>query len=251
LEIWQVLALLAAAVCIGWINNLAGAAGAIGLVVLQTLFDLDIKAANVSLRLSALTIGVAGMVGFLSRGQQIPARMWVLGLLTVPGALLGSYLALSLPSWVYRACLALVLVSVLIQQLRRSSLVGDITRRTPPTWLLVLLFSFVGLHMGFIQVGFGLVCILALSAIYSRNLVEINAAKMALVVVSAATSATSMAFSDEFKWQPAIVLGIGAGAGSFLASRWSVRKGHGAVRVVVIGICGSVLAWLGWQALAD
>jgi uncharacterized membrane protein YfcA len=92
---------------------------------------------------------------------------------------------------------------------------------------------------------------LALSAIYSRNLVEINTAKMALVVVSATTSATTMAFSDEFQWRPAIVLGIGAGAGSFLASRWSVRKGHGAVRVVVIGICGSVLAWLGWQALVE
>ena len=111
MEPWQqVLALLVAAVCIGWINNLAGAAGAIGLVALQELLDLDITQANVTLRLSALTIGIAGMVGFWSRGQHIPGRMWMLGLLTVPGALLGSYLALSLPGWVYRSCLALVLL---------------------------------------------------------------------------------------------------------------------------------------------
>lgn len=249
MEFWQVLALLAAAVCIGWINNLAGAAGAIGLVLLQLILDLDIKEANVTLRLSALAIGLAGMVGFLSKGQRIPARMWVLGLLTVPGALLGSYLALSLPGWVYSTCLAAVLVTVLAQQLRRSLPPKSALGENPPTWLLIIIFTLVGLHMGFIQVGFGLVCILALGAIHSRNLVEINSAKMALVIVSAATSTTSMAFSDQFKWSPAIALGIGAGIGSFLASRWSVHRGHGAVRVVVIGICGSVLAWLGWQAL--
>ncbi len=242
--------LLAVAVCIGWINNIAGAAGAIGLVALQSLLDLGIKEANVTLRLSALAIGLAGMAGFLSRGQRIPGRMWVLGLFTIPGALLGSYLALKLPGWAYCTCLAAVLLAVLVQQLVRGASAETGTRAKPPEWLLVLVFSLVGLHMGFLQVGFGLVCILALGAIHSRNLVEINSAKMALVVVSAATSTTSMAFSDEFKWGPAIILGLGAGIGSFLASRWSVRKGHGAVRIVVIGICGSVLAWLGWQALA-
>lgn len=251
MEIWQVLVLLVAAVCIGWINNLAGAAGAIGLVVLQWLFHLDIKEANVTLRLSALAIGLAGMVGFLSKGHRIPPRMWVLGLFTVPGALLGSYLALSLPGWVYSTCLAAVLLTVLVQQLPRFPPHESALEKHPPMWLLILIFTLVGLHMGFIQVGFGLVCILALGAIHSRNLVEINSAKMALVITSAATSTTSMAFSDQFKWGPAIVLGIGAGIGSFLASRWSVRRGHGAVRVVVIGICGSVLLWLGWQALVD
>ncbi len=251
MEPWQVLVLLVAAVCIGWINNLAGAAGAIGLVALQELLDLDITQANVTLRLSALTIGIAGMVGFWSRGQHIPGRMWMLGLLTVPGALLGSYLALSLPGWVYRSCLALVLMLVLVQQLRRPNPVADGPLQSLPTWLLVLVFTLVGLHMGFIQVGFGLVCILALSHIHSRDLVEVNSAKMALVVISAATSTTTMAFSDEFQWWPAIVLGLGAGLGRFLASRWSVRRGHGAVRVVVLGICGSVLAWLAWHALVD
>ena len=251
MELWQILALLTAAVCIGWINNLAGAAGAIGLVLLQVILDLDIKEANVTLRLSALAIGLAGMVGFLSQGQRIPPRIWVLGLLTVPGALLGSYLALSLPGWIYRSCLAAVLLAVLVQQLRRSPSHKSALKKSHPTWLLILVFTLVGLHMGFIQVGFGLICILALGQVHSRDLVEINSAKMALVIASAATSTTSLAFSDQFKWSPAIVLGVGAGIGSFLASRWSVRRGHGAVRVVVIGICGSVLAWLGWQALVD
>jgi uncharacterized membrane protein YfcA len=250
LEVWQVLVLLAAAVCIGWINNLAGAAGAVGLVLLQWLFGLDIKEANVSLRLSALAIGVGGMAGFLSHGQRFPARMWVMGLLTVPGALLGSYLALNLPGWVYSTCLATVLLAVLIQQLRGLPPKETPSGESPPKWLLALVFTLVGLHMGFVQVGFGLVCILTLGAIHSRNLVEINSAKMALVIVSAATSTTSMAFSEQFKWGPAIVLGIGAGIGSFLASRWSVRKGHAAVRVMVIVLCGSVLAWLAWRALA-
>jgi hypothetical protein len=43
------------------------------------------------------------------------------------------------------------------------------------------------------------------------------------------------------------VLALGAGLGSFVASRWSVDKGHGAVRVVVLLICVAVLVRLGFQ----
>jgi uncharacterized membrane protein YfcA len=84
----------------GAINNMAGAAGAIGLIALEMAGGLGTVTANASLRLGALAIGIAGLVGFKSRGQAIPPRAWIYGLLAIPGAIAGAWLAVTLPVWV-------------------------------------------------------------------------------------------------------------------------------------------------------
>ena len=96
--------------------------------------------------------------------------------------------------------------------------------------------------MGFVQVGVGLVTIAALHRVLSRDLVEVNTAKTAIVAVTALASTASFAASGHVAWQPALWLAVGAGFGSFAASRWSVRKGHGAIRIVVLGVCFLVFA---------
>ena len=64
------------------------------------------------------------------------------------------------------------------------------------------------------------------------------------------TSTTSLAFTGEVVWGPAVALAVGCGLGSFLASRWSVRRGHRAVQVVVLSICVFVLLRLLFKAFA-
>ena len=120
-------------------------------------------------------------------------------------------------------------------------------RKETSIWLLLLLFSWLGAHMGFVQVATGLVSIFILSMVHSRDLVRINSAKMVFVLVSATTSNVTLAIQSKITWEPALILAAGAGVGSFLASRWSVKKGHGAVRIVVIGICVAVLARLAFR----
>lgn len=230
----------------GAVNNLAGAAGALGLVGLETLGGLDTTHANISLRPAAIAIGISGLIGFRSRGVHIPSRAWGYGALAVPGAALGGYMALELPIWVYRLTLAVVLIAVLAQQLTNRHPAGS-TTRSLPAWLKPLLFVFVGLHMGFVQVATGLVSILVLTAIHSRDLISVNAAKMALVICSSVTANLVLGLAGEIVWVPAMALAVGCGVGSFGASRWSVDKGHGAVRLVVVGIAVAVLARLVWQ----
>jgi len=245
------LVLLVTGLAIGIINSLAGAAGLLGLIALEEVVGLGTADANRSLRPSALGIGLGGMWGFSRAGRRIPSRAWIYGLAALPGAVAGTLFAIALPVLVYRLALLGVISVVLVQQLRPGT--GELTTAPDrlPTWVSLLLFFLVGLHMGFVQVGTGLVAIAALTRVMSRDLVAVNSAKMAIELVSSATSTAMLAAGGHINWPVALPLALGAGLGSFLASRWSVRKGHGAVRMVVIGICGSVLAWLGWQALAD
>ena len=248
----DVILIIVTGFAVGWINNLAGAAGALGLMAFEHFAGLDDVSANASLRLSALAIGVAGLLGFLSKKQKIPPKLWGYSALTIPGAVLGSIFVVTLPVIVFQLSLCILLLLVLGQQLGNKGGEGatKATDDTPaPVWLLFVLFTWLGMHMGYIQVATGLISIFILSMVHSRDLVEVNAAKMVFVIVSALTSNISLAFSGEIHWGPAGALAAGAAIGSFLASRWTVRKGHGAVRVVVIAICLVVLVRFGFKIL--
>lgn len=251
MDLLDAVLILGLGLAVGWINNLAGAAGALGLIAFDYLLGMTPMEANASIRPSALAIGLAGWIGFLSKQQRIPPRMWGYALLTVPGAIFGSMLVREEFQLLFQLTLAALLLIVLRQQLRnkRGETAAAVQREATPLWLLLLLFTWLGAHMGFVQVATGLVSIFILSMVHSRDLVQVNAAKMAFVIVSALTSNATLAVADKIVWGPALTLAAGAGIGSFLASRWSVRKGHGAVRVFVIAICVTVLIHIGFEIL--
>ena len=243
-----ILILFAAGLLMGAINNLAGAAGGLGLIVLELGAGLDPMGANASLRLGAVALGLSGWLGFRSRNQPVPARAWLYGLLTIPGAVAGALMALTLPTIVLRVTLLVILLTVLVQQLRHRApgRSGDPGGRR---WMAPVAFALVGVHMGFIQVGTGLLAIAALTALYSRDLIEINAAKMAIVICASTTATIVLAISGQIDWAPAISLAVGCGVGSFAASRWSVDQGHGAVRVVILANTVLILGWVSWELI--
>jgi uncharacterized membrane protein YfcA len=224
----------------GFVNNLAGAGGALALLAFDLAAGLPPSVANASMRPAAVAIAASGALGFRSRGQPIPPRALGYALWTLPGALLGTLLAIRLPTWVYEAALFAVVTYLGYRMLVRAPRADDppprSTRRAAAIW-----FGLVGLHMGFLQVGVGLLAILALSHVHSRDLVHVNVAKMALVAVSSVTSLAVFACADVIAWQPALWLAAGAGIGSFVASRFSVAKGHGVIRGVVLLVCALVL----------
>lgn len=253
MELHVILLLVAAGLALGFINNLAGAAGVIGLIALEGLTGMSTMQANASLRLSAVAVALAGMLGFLTKGQRIPGKMWGYSLLTIPGAVAGALMVHSDFELLFRAVVMAILTLILIQQVRNRGQAENPTNRKkdPPWWLLVILFSWLGAHMGFLQIAAGLVAIFTLSIVYSRDLVQINAAKMAVVLTAATASSITLACTDRITWAPALTMAVGAALGSFSASRWSVSKGHGAVRVVVVLICAVVLVRVGYQLIAD
>jgi uncharacterized membrane protein YfcA len=221
-----------AGVAMGAINNIAGGAGVLGLMAFEYLFDLPLETANPSTRIAAVAVGTFACLGFVFAGRKIPKQAFSQALLALPGALLGAQLALGLPPLVFRSYLVVVMLLLLRQQLRpiRAS-------TTPsPFWQRALGCFFIGLHMGYVQVGTGLVAALVLSKAYDRDLLSVNAAKSIVVIVTAITSATSLTIAGAITWTPAISLAVGCAAGSYLASKWSVKQGANAVRRVVLVI---------------
>ena len=194
----------------GAINNVAGGAGVLGLLAFEYGFGMPLATANPSTRLAAIAIGACACIGFIRAGQKIPKAAFGQALIALPGALLGAHLALDLPDLVFRGYLSFVMGLLLLQQLRGI-------RPNPAlssSWVRALGCFVIGLHMGYVQVGTGLVATLVLAKAYDRDLLAVNAAKCIVVVVTATASATTMAIAGAVSWTPAIVLAAGAGAGS-------------------------------------
>lgn len=235
----------------GFINNLAGAGGLIGLAALDMAAGLSGSAMNASLRPAAIGVCAGGVVGFWSKGHRIPGRAWLLGLATVPGAVLGGVLVVTLPDWVYRLALILVVVATLAQQLVQYRAKAASPSDHVGLAGSLALFTLVGLHMGFLQVAVGLATMLALGRVFGNDLVAVNAAKTALLTVAGVASVTYLATTGAIEWGPASWLAVGAAFGSFTASRWTVARGSGAVRVVVLVVCVLVLARVSYSMITS
>src|SRR5262245_27996515 len=114
-----------AGAAMGWINNVDGGAGVFALWAFEYAGGLPLDIANPTARVGAVAIGVFSFLGYLRAGRRPDARAWRQGLFAVPGALLGSWLALWLEPIVFRIYLATVMVLLLHQQLRRRTPIDD------------------------------------------------------------------------------------------------------------------------------
>lgn len=232
--LWAIAITVAVGIAMGAINNLAGGAGVLGLIAFEYLWGLPLGEANPSTRIAAIAIGSFAALGFLRAGHRIPARAWLQGLAALPGAFLGSQLATALPDLAFRGYLTVVLVLLLIQQLRRVA--ADVDTPPRPRWLAFIGCFVIGLHMGYVQVGTGLVATFVLVGAYNRDLVAVLAAKSVIVIVTSVTSASCFIAADVIEWRPAIALAVGCAIGSYAASHWGVKKGAPAIKRVVVTI---------------
>src|SRR5262249_19264888 len=155
LDLAAILITVVAGVAMGAINNLAGGAGVFGLMAFEYACGLPLAVANPSLRPAAVCVGLFSFLGYLRAGQRVPLRTWLQALWAVPGAPLGGWLALVLPDLVFWIYLTVVLGVLLRQQLRRATPAGE--RRRWPPWVGPLSCLLIGVHMGYAQVGVGLV----------------------------------------------------------------------------------------------
>ncbi|MBI5850928.1 MAG: sulfite exporter TauE/SafE family protein [Planctomycetes bacterium] len=224
----------------GFVNNLAGAGGALALLTFELVAQLSPEAANAAMRPAALAIAIGGWLGFRRQGQGLPVGALRYGLLTVPGAVLGTWLAIRVPPAVYDLALLVVIAILVASLLRNRGIEVDATPASPRG--AYPLFALIGVHMGFLHVGVGLLSIVALRRVGDRDLVRVNAAKMALLACSSATSIVAFSAARAILWGPALLLAVGAFAGSYLGAVWSVRRGHRAVLVFVVVIASIMLA---------
>jgi len=77
------------------------------------------------------------------------------------------------------------------------------------------------------------------------SLVRTNAAKAVVVFFYMTASLLVFAFYDKVNWEMGLILAVGNGAGAWVASRFSVKKGDGFIKafLVVSVIAMAIKLW--------
>jgi len=231
----------------GSINTIAGGGSLLTLPILIFL-GLPSNIANGTNRIAILFQNIFTTAGFKSKGvTTFPFSIYV-GISALVGSLIGAQIAVDIKSETFNRILAIIMVVIVFYMVFKSK--NNLTTALEKTsgkqlWISILLFFFVGIYGGFIQAGVGFIILLILSSINDLSLVKSNAVKVMVVLIYTVSSVAIFAYNDVINWRIGLTLAIGNAAGGWFASRWSVNKGDGLIRklLIVMVIIMAIKLW--------
>lgn len=253
MTISEIIALIIAGLCVGFINTLAGGGSIISLSLLMFL-GLPAPVANATNRIAITVQTLTATISFKQQKVLDTKKGLQLAVPTVIGAIAGSWIAADINERIFERAMAVIMLIMLFFILFKPNkfIHGKAELMNKPTsiWQ-VLLFLGVGFYGGFIHAGVGyfLLASLVLSAGY--DLVKANALKIFLVLAYAPVTLLVFMYNGKIEWAYGLIMTIGNVIGAIIASRLAVTKGVVFVKwvivVVIIITSGKLLGLYSWQ----
>ena len=220
----------------GVINILAGGGSLLTLPMLIFL-GLPPSIANGTNRVAILIQNVFSISGFRSKGVNTFPHSIYFGVSAMLGAILGAQIAVDIKGELFIKILAVIMICVvtylvLNRRTKYENLVERITGKH--LWISIILFFFIGVYGGFIQAGTGFLILLVLSGVNHYSLVKSNAIKVVVAFIYTISALAIFVWNDQVNWKYGLVLAVGNATGGWFASRWSVKKGDGVVKIFLI-----------------
>ncbi|WP_025740292.1 sulfite exporter TauE/SafE family protein [Aquimarina pacifica] len=232
----------------GVINTIAGGGSLLTLPMLIFL-GLPPAVANGTNRIGIFIQCITSVAGFKSKGIK-PSRFGVyLGISALVGSLIGASIAVDIKGETFNKILAIVMVLVVFFMVFKPKVnIADLVERTKKKhlWISIVTFFFIGIYGGFIQAGVGIFILLALTSINYLSLVKSNAIKVLVVLIYTIGALAIFAYNQQIDYVYGLVLALGNATGGWIASRWSVKKGDGLVKVflVIMVIAMAIKLWI-------
>jgi uncharacterized membrane protein YfcA len=189
---------------------------------------------------------LAGVIGFKKRVKFDLSFALLCGVVGALGAYAGSRVVLVLNQQIVSIVIAVLLLAVAIFLLLRRDFGSGGSRIV--SWkkvLVVLLMPFIGFYAGFFGTSHGTFTLMILTA-FGMGFFEGVAVIRVIGVMVAVTAALSFLQAGAIQWPQAIALSIGVLAGSTMGVRYSIRRGVGVIRIllIVVAIASSLkLLW--------
>ena len=240
MEIWHFIVLVIVGIFVGFINVISGGGSLITLPIL-IFFGLDSVTANASNRIGNFAQSFAALAGFKSKGVKYDSYVYILGIASALGAVLGTFLALEIPDKAFNKILAFVMIIVVLFTIfSPTKKVSDVLERvhTKSKILGTIAFFFIGVYGGFIQAGTGLLIMAALALINKFTLSKVNTYKVIIVIFYLSVAMLIFIWSGKVNWPYGLSLAVGMSIGGWLTSRWSLNKGEEWIKgFMVVSVC--------------
>lgn len=236
IDLVDALILIAVGMVAGAINILAGGGSLLTLPVMIFL-GLPSNIANGTNRIAIIIQNIFAVRGFQSKGVSAFPFSIYLSISALIGAIIGANLAVDMDSALFNKILAVIMVLIVVYMVfKPKHNLKEITERIKGKhlWIGIILFFFVGIYGGFIQAGIGFIILLVLSSVHRMSLVKSNAVKVFVALIYSLAAVVVFTYNDSINWIYGLILAIGNATGGWFVSRWSVKKGDGIVRIVLI-----------------
>jgi uncharacterized membrane protein YfcA len=220
----------------GVINTLAGGGSLLTLPVL-IFMGLPPNVANATNRIGIAFQALIGTAGYRSKGvSNFPFNIY-LGISALIGSLIGAQIAVDIKGETFNKLLAIIMlfvVAVIVFKPKASSL--QLPERLTGKYLFyaIIGFFFIGIYGGFINAGIGFIIIIFLNNVNRLSLIKTNATKVSLVFIYTCGALALFAYNGKVDWSTGFVLAIGTSIGAWWASRWSVDKGEGVIKIAMV-----------------
>jgi len=249
MEEWYHYVLLALlGIAVGALNTLAAGGSLLTLPIL-IFIGLPASVANGTNRIAVLTQGIANIAGYKSKSKEIASPFILyLCIVATAGTLIGSKLAIDINDTAFTKILAIVMVLIVIVMVIKPKIqINDFEEQITGKrqfWGIVSFF-FIGIYGGFIQAGTGIFVLLVLSSINHLTLMKSNVIKAVVMVVYTIAALILFGLNGKLDWEIGLTLASGQALGGWYTSRWSVDKGDGVVKIllIIVVICMSIKLW--------
>ena len=154
---------------------------------------------------------------------------------TIPGAVLGAYLAANINTDDFNTLLAVIMLCILVVMLLPQAQKQNTPRTLSKQRAIIghLLMLGVGFWGGFIQIGVGLLLIPILNRVMQFDLITTNMHKVFIVMCYTLVALLVFSSQMELIWRIGLTLAIGTAIGAWLATHFQITQGTNTVRWVV------------------
>jgi uncharacterized protein len=236
MEWYMILSLLGTGVAAGFFNTTAGGGSMLSLPLLMFL-GLPANVANGTNRVAILFQNIIGVHTFRREKVLDLSSDFRLVLPALAGSVIGALVAVEMNVLLLEKVIAgLMILMLLMVVLKPGAWVAGHSGITQPkpTLLQYVLFFFIGLYGGFIQMGVGFFLLAGLVLGCGHNLVKANAVKVYIVLVYTIFTIGIFMFYQQIDWLAGLILAAGNMAGAWLGVHFTVRGGARYVRYVLI-----------------
>jgi len=222
---WLYLLLFLFGVLAGILNVFAGGGSSITLPLL-IFMGLDAGTANGTNRLAILFQNISAVASFKKEKISDFGLSLKLSLLTLPGAIAGTFLAIKINDDLFEKILGVVLIFVVLSFFIPFGKNQTKQADTKIGFLPALSMIGAGFYGGFIQVGVGFLLMAALRFLMRFDLVHVNMHKVFVVFIYTVPSMLIFIFAGKIDYISGLVLASGNALGAWWAARMTVRKGE-------------------------
>ena len=204
-------------------NTLAGYGSIITLTILMDVLGLPANMANGTNRVNILANSVAGTLGYQKNGKlDLTNGKWIMVTVCI-GAVFGILLAINVSNEQFRSIFKYLIIvlflSILIKPkrwIKETDNLQDI-----PVWKMILFYFPIGFYGGFIQMGMGIVFLMAGVLISGFTIIRANALKMVIILVYTVLSIAIFHYNGMIDWKIGGVLSIGTAIGGYVTASYA------------------------------